>query len=73
MSGTLELSLDGESSPSEAMRRITERLDVARVELKRPTLEDIFVEVVGESGTESEELVRASLREGAGAAAGEGS
>ena len=70
--GALELALSAGISPSEAMRRITASLDVARVELKRPTLEDVFIQVVGESGSEKEELMRAALRESAAQLSGGG-
>ena len=48
------------------MRRVAAETPVARVELRRPTLEDVFVGIV--SGTvasrEEEERIRAALREG---------
>ena len=66
--GAFEIDLHEGSSPVDAMRRIAASMDLARVELKRPTLEDVFIQVVGESGGEREEVMRAALREGATAA-----
>ncbi|MEM0983459.1 MAG: ATP-binding cassette domain-containing protein [Planctomycetota bacterium] len=50
---------------AEVLRRIASEAPVARVELRRPTLEDVFVDIVaGGSGDLSEEQLRAQLREG---------
>ena len=46
------------------MRRIVERTPVARIELRRPTLEDIFIDIVtGTQGTEEERALREAVRE----------
>ncbi len=46
---------------SGAMREIVSVMPLARVELHRPTLEDVFVQIVTGVGQRSEEL-RAALR-----------
>ena len=52
------------------MRRIVEALPVTRIELRRPTLEDVFIEIVQGAEGIDESRLRAELREGA--PAGEG-
>jgi len=49
------------------MRRIAAETPVARVELRRPTLEDVFVGIVSSaaSSREEEQRIRSALREGA--------
>lgn len=58
--------------PSEALRAIVGAAAVAKIELKRPTLEDIFIDKVLEQGSANidTEALRASLRAGANAAEG---
>jgi ABC-2 type transport system ATP-binding protein len=53
------------SDPAEAIRDIAAAVPTSRIELHRPTLEDIFVDIVTEAGTSSSELaeLRAGLRE----------
>lgn len=41
-----ELGLDDGLAPSEAIARIAGRVNTARIAVKRPTLEDIFIEIV---------------------------
>jgi ABC-2 type transport system ATP-binding protein len=56
----LETGLDDHTTPADAMARITAALPVRRVELKRASLEDIFIDVVvgrpGASTTDKEKL-----------------
>ncbi|MEO0513261.1 MAG: ATP-binding cassette domain-containing protein [Planctomycetota bacterium] len=60
-----EAELDKTVEPLDIMRRIAAKLPVSRVELKRPTLEDIFIDIVAGSGDGEEEArLRAQLREG---------
>jgi ABC-2 type transport system ATP-binding protein len=68
--GGYEILLREGEDPSQAMQRVTAAIPVARIELKRPRLEDVFVQLVN-SGTVSEEAeshLRAELH---GAAATE--
>lgn len=41
-----EIALTDDLTTSEAIARITSRIDTARIAVKRPTLEDIFIEIV---------------------------
>ena len=61
-SGEYEVSLTPGSDPGKMIPRITELIAVRRVELRRPTLEDIFVELATSSGEGNEETLRHSLR-----------
>ena len=61
--GVLEVGLAGDVQPREAIQRIVQAMPVARVELRRPTLEDIFVEIAMGEGQSAED-VRESLRSG---------
>ncbi len=72
--GLHEVSLAEDAQPTEVMRRIVQATPVTRIELRRPTLEDIFIDIVQRSAEQSvdEAQLRASLREGAGAPAGAG-
>ncbi len=70
--GAYEISLGDGSDPSVAMREIVTAVPTARVELHRPTLEDVFVQIVcGDDETTSQEVerMRASLRAGSSAGA----
>ena len=69
--GHFEAAIAEEAEPTEVMQRIVERLPVRRIELHRPTLEDVFIDIVGRGVTESvdEAALRASLREEATAGA----
>jgi ABC-type uncharacterized transport system ATPase subunit len=54
-----EAHLDIDADPPAVMRQIASNLDVRRLELRRATLEDIFVSLVDPG--DSEDLVRGSL------------
>lgn len=56
-----------DADPVGILRGMAAELPISRVELKRPTLEDIFIEIVGRSATSREEAerLREQLREGA--------
>lgn len=60
--GALEVVLDQGIDPQQAMRSLLESMPMNRVEIKRPTLEDIFIEIVsgGKRGADAEQL-RAKL------------
>jgi len=68
------LCLEEGVDPGEVMRRALEHGPAARVERKRPTLEDVFIEIVGGpgDGADDEATLRAALREGGREFAGEG-
>ncbi len=59
-----EIGLAYGSDPSATIREIVTALPTARVELRRPTLEDIFIQIVQGEGVSSDEMaqLRASLR-----------
>ena len=59
----LEILLSAGTDPASAMRRIMDAMPAARIELARPRLEDVFIELVagGAAATEADRL-RASLR-----------
>jgi ABC-2 type transport system ATP-binding protein len=59
----LEILLSAGTDPASAMRRIMDATPAARIELARPRLEDVFIELVagGAAATEADRL-RASLR-----------
>lgn len=69
VNGALEISLDERVDPQQAIRAIVATAPVSRVELRRPTLEDVFIQIVQGTGA-SEANLRASLREGQTALAG---
>jgi ABC-type uncharacterized transport system ATPase subunit len=59
-----EVFFDEGADHGAIMRRIVERTPVARIELRRPTLEDIFIDIVtGAHGTEEERALREAVRE----------
>ena len=60
--GALEVVLDEGVDPQLAMRSLLEAMPMNRVEIKRPSLEDIFIEIVtgGKRGADAEQL-RAEL------------
>ena len=70
--GRFEVAIDEGAEPTEVMQRIVQQLPVTRIELRRPTLEDVFIDIVGRGVTESvdEAQLRASVREEAGVGAG---
>ena len=63
--GALEVVLDEGIDPQQAMRSLIEAMPMNRIEIKRPTLEDIFIEIVtgGKRGENAEQL-RAELLAG---------
>jgi ABC-2 type transport system ATP-binding protein len=70
VNGAYEISLVEGHAPAEAMREIVAAMPTARVELNRPSLEDVFVRIVteeGESDAEEVARLRASVRAGTGA------
>jgi ABC-2 type transport system ATP-binding protein len=67
--GAYEIMLEEGCEPADAIREIVSAMPAARVELNRPTLEDVFVKIVtGESGTDREDVakIRASVRADSG-------
>jgi ABC-2 type transport system ATP-binding protein len=63
--GAYEIGLADGSDPSGAMREIVAAIPTARVELHRPTLEDVFIQIVQGSrqvSSDDMERLRASLR-----------
>jgi ABC-2 type transport system ATP-binding protein len=69
--GGYEILLRTGSDPVRAMRDVTAAIPVARAELKRPRLEDVFIQLVKEGGgsAESELTLRAELQGAATAVA----
>ena len=62
------ISLTEDCEPRQVMQTIVTTIPPARVELHRPSLEDIFIQIVSESAepsTRALESLRASLRDGA--------
>ena len=60
-----QLQLREGADPSAAMRRILEKLPAARIELARPRLEDVFIQLVGaESSAGEHDRLRSALRGG---------
>jgi ABC-2 type transport system ATP-binding protein len=61
---TWTVSVNDGVAPELAMRAIANRLDLARLELRRPTLEDVFVQLVTEGSHDAaeHERLRAALR-----------
>ena len=60
-----EVVLRAGADPSVAMRRILERLPVARIELTRPRLEDVFIRLVaGEAPVDKHDRLRDALSGG---------
>jgi ABC-2 type transport system ATP-binding protein len=51
VNGAYEIELSDISEPSKAMSRLIASVPAARVELNRPTLEDIFIRIVTEAGS----------------------
>ncbi|MEX2218637.1 MAG: ATP-binding cassette domain-containing protein [Phycisphaerales bacterium] len=66
--GDYELHLEEGASPAEVMRAVVQATPIRRIELKRPTLEDVFIETVQKAEHVSAESVREALHaEAAGA------
>ena len=66
-SGVVELELRQGTDPAAVMRDVTGSLRVARIEIKRPRLEDVFVRLVAgdpdDAATLLTELAKSSVRE----------
>jgi ABC-2 type transport system ATP-binding protein len=61
--GLVELHLVSGTDPAEVMGRVATTLPVARMEISRPRLEDVFVRLVaGDSDDEAEELMSSITR-----------
>jgi ABC-2 type transport system ATP-binding protein len=61
--GKCEVSLEEGSDPSQVMQRIVSAIPPARIELHRPTLEDIFIDIVkGSASSVDDAMLRASVR-----------
>ncbi len=60
--GMLVLNLSEQGDPIEVMRRVVERVRVRRIELRQPTLEDVFITLVREGSGRSEAEIRAEIR-----------
>ena len=61
--GAYEVALRERSDPRAAMQRLVATLPVARIELKRPRLEDIFIQLVtGSASPDDAQHLRAELR-----------
>jgi ABC-2 type transport system ATP-binding protein len=52
--GRYEVALRPGADPAVAMRAVVDALPVARIELQRPTLEDVFVAIAGSDGSVGE-------------------
>ena len=60
----LEILLREGTGPAAAMRRIMDTVPAARIELSRPRLEDIFIQIVAGNASDSDEdQLRAALRD----------
>ena len=60
----LEILLREGTGPAAAMRRIMDTVPAARIELSRPRLEDIFIQIVaGDASDSDEDQLRAALRD----------
>ncbi len=63
--GALEVVVNDGVDPQQAMRSVLEAMPVSRIEIKRPTLEDVFIEIVtGGKGGEDADKLRAELLAG---------
>ena len=71
--GAYEISLDEGYEPAPAMSALIGRLAAARVEINRPTLEDVFIRIVtgdAAAGAEDVTRLRAALRDETAAGGG---
>jgi ABC-2 type transport system ATP-binding protein len=66
--GALEVTIDERLEPQQAIRAVVSAVPVARIELRRPTLEDVFVRIVQGEHAEGEADLRAALRDPGAAA-----
>jgi len=65
--GSWDLALADGVDPGAAMRAVVAALPPARIEVRRPTLEDVFINIVTGSAAESDvDTLRAAVREGTG-------
>jgi ABC-2 type transport system ATP-binding protein len=63
--GGYDILLSEGTDPTLAMRRIMDAVPPARLELSRPRLEDIFVQIVSDGATaDSQDQLRAALQDG---------
>jgi ABC-2 type transport system ATP-binding protein len=60
--GTVEVALDDGVEPHRAIAAIAGAIPVTRIELRRPTLEDVFVQIVS-GGAADEAALREAVRE----------
>lgn len=60
--GSIEVSLNEGVEPTDAVRDLAAAVPLLRIELRRPTLEDVFVQIVQGSNSDVEAL-RATLRD----------
>jgi ABC-2 type transport system ATP-binding protein len=63
--GQWDLAIAPGVDPAGAIRAVVAALAPARVEVRRPTLEDVFISIVTGDGGGEEESLRAAVREGA--------
>lgn len=63
--GVLEIRLRAGIDPAAAMRGLLDATPAARIELARPRLEDVFVELVAGAAPDEAERLRPALRDGA--------
>ncbi|HXV77844.1 MAG TPA: DUF4162 domain-containing protein, partial [Candidatus Polarisedimenticolaceae bacterium] len=69
--GAYEVALTDDTDPARAMSRLIAAVPVARIELNRPTLEEVFIRIVTEGrAADDEELHRLRASVTAGAAIG---
>lgn len=60
----LEIMLRDETDPAAAMRRIMDAVPAARIELSRPRLEDVFIQLLADGASaDDEEHLRAELKD----------
>lgn len=69
--GGWEAGVAAEAEPTAALAALARAVPVSRIELHRPSLEDIFVSIVVGDGGDEAERVRASLHAGGGGIEGE--
>jgi ABC-2 type transport system ATP-binding protein len=66
--GIYEVKVDDSIDQQRAMQNILASIPAARIEIKRPTLEDVFIEIVaGDQHHEDPEILRAQLLAGSNA------
>lgn len=65
--GHYEAKLTDKADPSSAVSLLATAMPMSRVELHRPSLEDVFIEIVESSDGAEAEVLRAALRAGGGA------